>query len=240
MHEREFKIFIDFDGTITKVDIGSAIFEKFGAPDAVAEVIDRYLKDDITAKECWLILCDSIEKLDVKEFDKYIESFEIDATFHDFIKYCNDNNIEHYVLSDGFDYYIDKIFKREKLEDLKYYSNKLLIDENYNLTPVFPYLDEESKSSANCKHNHIINHSSDEEFTVYIGDGVSDKETAEFCDFIFAKDDLLKFCEKERITYFPYKDFNDVIKRLDELRAKKRLKKRHQASLKRREVYLRG
>ena len=240
MHEKEFKIFVDFDGTITKVDVGSAIFEKFGKPTAVAEVIDRYLKDDITAKECWLILCNSIENLNIKEFDKYIESFEIDPTFHDFIEYCIDNNIEHYVLSDGFDYYIDKIFKKEKLEGLNYYSNQLLIDENNKLTPVFPYLDEESKSSANCKHNHIINHSSDEEFTVYIGDGVSDKETAEFCDFIFAKNDLLKFCEKERITYFPYKNFHDVTKKLDELRSKKRLKKRHQASLKRREVYLRG
>ena len=240
MSEKIFKIFIDFDGTITKVDIGSAIFEKYGEPNAVAEVIKKYLDDNVTAKECWLLLCDSVKDLDRNEFDKYIESFEIDPTFHDFIKYCKDNKFEHYVLSDGFDYYIDKIFKKEKLESLKYYSNKLLFDENNNMTPVFPYLDEESKSSANCKHNHIISHSADEEFTVYIGDGISDKETAQFCDFIFAKDDLLKFCEKERITYFPYKNFHDVIKKLDELKLKKRLKKRHQASLKRREVYLRG
>ncbi len=240
MSEKEFKIFIDFDGTITKVDVGSAIFEKFGEPAAVADVIEKYLNDIVTAKECWLLLCNSVKDLNREEFDKYIESFEIDPTFHDFIEYCRKNKFEHYVLSDGFDYYINKIFKREKLDGLKFYSNQLLIDGNNKLTPLFPYLDEESKSSANCKHNHIINHSSDEEFTVYIGDGVSDKETAEFCDFIFAKDDLLKFCEKERITYFPYKDFQDVIKRLEGLRTKKRLKKRHRASLKRREVYLRG
>jgi 2-hydroxy-3-keto-5-methylthiopentenyl-1-phosphate phosphatase len=202
MDEKNFKIFIDFDGTITKVDVGSAIFEKFGEPNAVAEVIKKYLDDNVTAKECWLLLFNSVKNLDRNEFDK--------------------------------------IFKKEKLEDLKYYSNKLLFDEHNNMTPVFPYLDEESRSSANCKHNHIISHSADEEFTVYIGDGVSDKETAQYCDFIFAKDDLLKFCEKERITYFPYKNFHDVIKKLDELKSKKKLKKRHQASLKRREVYLRG
>lgn len=240
MNDKDFKIFIDFDGTITKVDVGSALFEKFGEPSVVSEVTYKYVNDDVTAKECWLLLCNSIKELDRKAFDDYIESFEIDPTFPDFIKYCIDNDFEHYVLSDGFDYYIDKIFKKEKLDNLNYYSNKLLIDENNNLTPLFPYLDEDFKSSANCKHNHIINHSSDDEFTVYIGDGVSDKETAGFCDFIFAKDDLLKFCEKERITYFPYKNFHDVIKRLDELKSKKRLKKRHQASLKRREVYLRG
>ncbi|NNG25993.1 MAG: 2-hydroxy-3-keto-5-methylthiopentenyl-1-phosphate phosphatase, partial [Ignavibacteriaceae bacterium] len=85
--------------------------------------------------------------------------------------------------------------------------------------------------------DHIINHSGDDDFTVFIGDGNSDKDTIQYCDFIFAKDGLLKFCEKERITYFPFKNFNDVIKRLNQLKSKKRLKKRHRAELKRREAY---
>jgi len=239
MTAKVFKIFIDFDGTITKLDVGEAIFTKFGEPNTVTDIIEKYLDDKITAKECWLRLCDSVKGLDVKEFDSYIDTFEIDPSFPGFIKYCTENKFEHFVLSDGFDYYIDKIFVKENLGQLKVYSNKLVIDDN-KLIPHFPYLDEGSKASANCKHNHVINHSGDEEFTIYIGDGASDKETAQFCDFIFAKDDLLKYCEKERITYFPYKNFDDVIKRLEELRGKKRLKKRHQAYLKRKEVYQRG
>jgi hypothetical protein len=43
-----------------------------------------------------------------------------------------------------------------------------------------------------------------------------------------------------RITYFPYNDFDDVAKKLNELGGKKRLKKRHQALLKRKEVYSQG
>lgn len=238
--DKVFKIFIDFDGTITTTDVGENLFTKFGDPDAVAEVIERYKENNVTAKECWLMLCDSIKELNMDEFNNYIDSFEIDPTFSSFIEYCTENNFEHYVLSDGFDYYIDRILERENLQDLKVYSNKLEILKDNQLKPHFPYLDEESKSSANCKHNHIINHSGDEEFTIYIGDGISDTETAQFCDFIFAKDSLLKFCEKERITYFPYKNFNDVRIRIETLCSKKRLKKRHQASLKRREVYLRG
>ena len=240
MDSKQFKIFIDFDGTITTIDVGAAIFEKFGEPSAVKKVIELYLNDEVTAKDCWMLLCDSVKELNLDKFDNYIETFEIDPTFPGFVKYCSENDFEHYVLSDGFDYYIDKIFKKENLDSLKYYSNKLDIGKDNKLIPIFPYLDEESKSSANCKYNHIINHSSDEEFTIYIGDGVSDKETAQYCDFIFAKDDLLKFCEKERISFFPYKNFDDVIVRIESLRSKKRLKKRHQASLKRREVYIRG
>lgn len=238
--DKIFKIFIDFDGTITTTDVGEDLFVKFGDPHAVAEVIERYKENNVTAKECWLLLCNSIKELNLDEFNSYIDTFKIDPTFPAFVEYCAVNNFEHYVLSDGFDYYIDRILKRENLQNLKVYSNRLEILKDNSLVPHFPYLDEESKSSANCKHNHIINHSGDEEFTIYIGDGVSDTETAQFCDFIFAKDSLLKYCERERITYFPYKNFDDVKERIENLRSKKRLKKRHQASLKRREVYLRG
>ncbi|MCK5085877.1 MAG: 2-hydroxy-3-keto-5-methylthiopentenyl-1-phosphate phosphatase, partial [Melioribacteraceae bacterium] len=113
-------------------------------------------------------------------------------------------------------------------------------DENNNLIPQFPYTDEECKICANCKRNHILNNSSDDDFTIYIGDGLSDTCPAQFVDFIFAKRSLLKFCEKNRISYFPYNNFYDIKNRLDELMKKKRIKKRHQAELKRREVYIQG
>jgi len=50
----------------------------------------------------------------------------------------------------------------------------------------------------------------------------------------------LKFCEINRISFFPFDSFSDVINRIESLGNKKRLKKRHQAELKRREVYLQG
>ena len=67
---------------------------------------------------------------------------------------------------------------------------------------------------------------------------ISDNDAIQYVDFIFAKNDLLKYCEVNRITYFPFNNFDDVISRLDELSAKKRLKKRHQAELKRREAFM--
>ncbi|MEJ2615095.1 MAG: HAD-IB family phosphatase [Ignavibacteriaceae bacterium] len=209
---RVFKAFVDFDGTITKKDVGDAIFLNFCDEKIVDDIIEKLLSDKI--------------------------SIEIDPAFHEFVNFCESNKIDIYVLSDGFDYYINRIFEREGLQNLKYYSNELEITKDNHLIPHFPYFDIDCQTSANCKRNHIINHSGDDEYTIFIGDGNSDKYTSQFCDFIFAKDDLLKFCEKERITYFPFNDFNDVIKRMEVLIKRKRLKKRHQALLKRREVYI--
>lgn len=236
--DKVFKIFVDFDGTITRKDTGDAVFTKFGHTETVNSIIDDLLNDRISAKDCWLKLCDSVEYIDKQELDEFILQIEIDNTFHSFVEYCNKNNLQLFILSDGFDYYIDLILEREKLNHLKVYSNRLTLNEHNRLIPFFPHYDPGCRTSANCKRNHIINNSSDDEYTVFIGDGNSDKYTVHFCDFIFAKDDLLKYCEKERITYFPFKDFMDVIERMETLRQKKRLKKRHQAELKRREIYI--
>ena len=238
--KRVFKIFIDFDGTITTKDVGDAIFKKFGEPNSVKRIINDLLSDKISAKESWLQLCNSVKQISSNELNNFIDTLEIDPTFHQFYNFCEQNNFDYYILSDGFDYYIERLLKNDGIEHIKYYANHLTITEDNKLVPAFPYQDEELLTSANCKRNHIINHSSDDDFTIYIGDGNSDKETAQFCDFIFAKDDLLKFCERERISYFPYKDFNDVRLRIEKLIAKRNLKKRHQAELKRREVYMQG
>ncbi len=235
--KKEFKIFIDFDGTITTTDVGENIFLKFGNESKVKKIIEDLLTEKISSKECWISLCESVHQINKNELDSFIDEIKIDPGFKDFISFCKKNELVHFILSDGFDYYIERILKRENLDDIKYYSNKLQIINN-KLIPSFPHHDIDFPSSANCKRNHIINNSGDEEFTVFIGDGNSDKYTVHYCDFIFAKEDLLKYCEKERISYFPFKNFIDVQHIMTKLLSKKRLKKRHQAELKRREVYM--
>lgn len=235
--EKVFKIFIDFDGTITKTDIGETMFEKFGDKKIVNKIIENYSNQIISAKQCWISLCNSVKTLDVSSLENFIDEIEIDETFHNMTAFCKKNNFELFILSDGFDFYINRILKRENLSEVKYYSNKLSITGN-KLIPSFPHYDIDCKTSANCKRNHIINHSGDDEYTVFIGDGNSDKYTVQFCDFIFAKDGLLKFCEAERITYFPFNNFNDIISKIEFLKTKKNLKKRHQAELKRKEIYM--
>jgi 2-hydroxy-3-keto-5-methylthiopentenyl-1-phosphate phosphatase len=234
--KKELKIFIDFDGTITTTDVGEAIFRQFGTIGKVNKIIDDLLIDKISAKDCWIELCSSVECIEKKELDDSIDQMEIDSTFTDFISFCKENEIDHYILSDGFGYYLERILTRENL-NVEYFANTLSVSGN-KLIPSFPYLDLGFSSSANCKRNHIINYSGDEDYTVFIGDGNSDKDTVQYCDFVFAKGDLLKFCERERISYFPFNNFDDVKQTMTKLLSKKKLKKRHQAELKRREAYM--
>ena len=238
MKSQQIKIFIDFDGTITKEDVGESIFRNFGDKLKIDKIIDDLLNDRISAKQSWIDLCNSINKVDLILLNDFIYKMEIDSGFHNMVRFCEDRNIQIIVLSDGFDYYIDIILNREKLNGLKYFSNHLIISPQNELIPQFPHYDPLCKYSANCKRNHIINNSRDEDFTIYIGDGNSDKDTAQYCDLIFAKKSLLKYCEKERVSFSPYKTFDDVVDKLSVFLAKKNLRKRHQAGLKRREAYI--
>lgn len=242
MIDKDFKIFIDFDGTITTRDIGEAMFIQFGNAAHAEEIVKDWIDEKINASQSWQLLCSTVANLNMNEFNKFIDSISIDNTFKDFVVYCRKNNYEIKIISDGLDYYINRFLAKENLTDIQFYSNKLVFDEYNNLIPVFPYMDEECKRCANCKRNHILNNSGDDEneFSIYIGDGWSDVCPAQYCDFIFAKNSLLKYCEKNRITYFPYSDFNQIRIRIEQLKEKKRLKKRHQALLKRKEVYIQG
>jgi len=235
--DKQFKIFLDFDGTITKNDVGEEIFKKILKEDIVKKIVDDLLTDKISSRECWESLCESALINDKNEFDNFILSQEIEPTLHQFVDYCDKNRFQLFVLSDGFDYYIEKILKRKNLSHLKVFSNKLILNDEGKLIPSYPHYNADCRSSANCKRNHIIENSGEDDYTVFIGDGSSDIDAIRYVDFIFAKDDLLKYCEVQRITYFPFRNFDEVILRMNELLSKKRLKKRHQAELKRREAF---
>ena len=236
--DKSFKIFMDFDRTISTIDVGDELFRKFGNKKFTNKIISDLLDDKISSRDCWTQLCENAGSVDKNKWDEFIDNVKIEPSFHLFVRYCNEHSFDLFILSDGFDYYIEKILDHQKINHLKFFSNNLSITPDGFLIPSFPYFDSDCRSSANCKRRHIIDNSGENDYTVFIGDGNSDKDPIEYVDFIFAKEDLLKHCEKQRITYYPFKDFNDVILRLNELNSKKKLKKRHQAVLKRREAYL--
>ena len=238
--KRVYKLFVDFDGTITRQDIGEQLFLQFGNQEKAEAIIRRIDARELTSSEGWKALFEIMNPVSIDELTKFVRSFEIDTAFHKLVSFAKERDVEMVILSDGFEFYIRTVLERENITGIPIFSNRLIENGNGKPQPEFPYRDEECKDCANCKRNHLIENSGDDEFTIYIGNGSSDVCPAQYCDFIFAKDSLRKFCEKEKVTFFPYDNFNDVVFRLETLFAKKRLKKRHQAELKRKNLYKLG
>ncbi len=237
MKKPEIKVFCDFDGTIAVEDIGNLFYREFGNPEVCDDFVQKWREGKISSIECLSGECKTIQKLTIEKAYNFIDQQSIDETFIDFVKFCKENNLELIVLSDGLDIYIKRIFEKYNL-DIKFYSNSIRLNEDGTAEMIFPYTDTSCLRCANCKRNHIINNSSDDDITIYIGDGYSDRCPVEYVDYIFAKKDLLRHCEINRISYFPFDNFKSVQEIIEKIISKKRIKKRNTAILKRRELYL--
>ncbi len=235
------KIFCDFDGTITHKDVWIESMSRFiEKNDEWKSLVSKYEKEEIGSREFIIKECSLVNDFDFNKFNETIDKQEIDTYFGDFAAYCKSNSIPVYVLSEGVENYIERLFKLYGI-DLQFFANKLIISEDKkNIGLEFPYSDSECNKCGCCKRNLLLNLTSDDEISIFIGDEFPDGCAAGFADIVFAKKSLASYCWKNNITYFEYSNFLDIKNKLEKIFLQKRLKHRQTAIFKRREVYLRG
>jgi 2,3-diketo-5-methylthio-1-phosphopentane phosphatase len=247
MNDYKLKVFCDFDGTITKHDVWENSLARFiRNRERYGEILDDFYSLRIGAQECNRRLLEIIEDFNFDEFHKYLDAEELDDYFKEFVEYCKVKDMDLFVVSGGFEYYINYIFKREGI-DVKYFCSSLKFDPiegtgNHKLSCEFPYADENCPLCETSKRNILINNTNDlyDEVSVYIGDSVSDYCVVNYADIVFAKGRLASFCWKNNITYFEYFSFKDVMNKLDKLINSKKIKHRQTAKTNRKDVLLGG
>jgi 2,3-diketo-5-methylthio-1-phosphopentane phosphatase len=235
-------VFCDFDRTITLKDVGKEIFSHYAGKDAEA-IASQYLDGSITARECLLSEANLVSNVSPSQLGAFVDQFGIDECFSAFRKFCLVNDIPVVVLSDGLDFYVERILRRNQLGECVFVANHLEFVNVGGVTKLeitFPYTDSECQFCGNCKRNHMLTLSGDDDIIVYIGDGISDRCPVRYADIVFAKNDLIRYCQQENISYFEYANFADVRQRMETLIAKPRIKKRREAEMARREVFMQG
>ncbi|MCL6472041.1 MAG: MtnX-like HAD-IB family phosphatase [Firmicutes bacterium] len=204
-------ILCDFDGTISRKDVSDTIFTLW-LGDKWSEIDQEWHDGKISMvglyKKCWSLVSASEEEL-----QSFVDSIDIDLYFSEFVRKVRESDISIYLVSDGFDYFIERIMGRYGLADIKYYANGLSF---VNGKPKLAFRNQhpECIQCANCKKFVIDEKRRDVEFVIYIGNGLSDRCAARHADLVFAKDSLLKYCKDEGIAYVPYENFGEIIKYL--------------------------
>ena len=239
------RIFTDFDGTITLQDVGDAMFERFGGPQC-KECINEYREGAISAVECFRRECALCNRVNVSDLNAFLDLQEIDSSFVGFTKYCRTQDFECTILSDGMDYYIQRILRNcgMGIGEVPFYANVLNLvplsgTDLVSFDPGFPYTDEICQRCACCKRNRLLALSGDDDVVVYVGEGYSDRCPVKFADVVFAKDDLLGYCRAENIGCYEYRTFADIRERLVSLQGQAQgLRKRRQAERLRRDVFI--
>lgn len=213
------KIFCDFDGTAAANDVGNLLFRTF-ADRTCFDIVKQWKEGSISSKECLLEEC-KITRVTKPELERFADSQGLDPYFAEFASFCQTHDIDIEIVSDGFDFYINRILKNHNLDScIRVRSNLLKFLNGNRIRPEFPYFSSGCGQCGNCKGYHVRQAKEEGHKVVYVGDGLSDRCGAKEADMVFAKRgrDLLNFCKETGIRYLEYESFEDVLDKLKDIR----------------------
>ncbi len=203
-------ILCDFDGTITEKDGLYSFFSQYASKNWI-EVERLWEEGKINSKECLKREFEFIADLNEELIVNYLYTIKIDKYFKDFYFFVNNKNIDFYIVSDGIDYFIEKILKINKINNIKIISNHFeFINGDFKIT--FP---NDSKTCINnsgtCKCTVLYEMKKKYKSIIYIGDGISDYCVCKKADKLYAKNVLSDYCSKNNIKHTKFKNFKDII-----------------------------
>lgn len=207
-------VLCDFDGTISRQDVGNRLFASF-ASSGWKDPVQDWIAGRISSRDCLKAEC-ALARATHDEVARFVLSQSIDPHFKRFLHFCRRHHIPVIILSDGLDFYIDLILKKYGLEQLPRFANHLVFHGS-RLVPSFPYFKQGCGSCGNCKGFHVRRYKHDGATAIYVGDGYSDKCAVKDADLVFAKGDLRRYCLQHGIEHIPYRGFNDVLRRIQPL-----------------------
>jgi 2-hydroxy-3-keto-5-methylthiopentenyl-1-phosphate phosphatase len=196
---------IDFDGTVTDVDIIDAILQSFAQPEW-QEVESSWEQGIIGSRECLERQMAMVDQPLGKLLD-YIDGFSIDGTFKDFTRFLKAREIPYAIVRDGFQVFIERLLANAGLGQIPIYAN-ILREEQGTLKTIFPYSQPDC-NSANCKCT-AVSDLSKERALILVGDGRSDYCLAHKSSHVFAKKKLTDYCFDHNIPHTPFDNFGEI------------------------------
>lgn len=214
-------VVIDFDNTITKVDVCDQIMNRFSTN--WREAGASHDSGDISHSELnrrFVGLLDA----EPKEVEDYLkgESF-LRPGFQEFLNDLDDQNIPVFILSGGWDLYIRQILQNE-LPERKFCFSSDAPSLNNDGTRIFcneVFFDKgkwnikqpETKSFLASRDKVKVLGEIEEETSgaiIYFGDGSTDFEAASKATHVFARGSLKQYCKQSNIPYSSFEDFSDL------------------------------
>lgn len=232
---RTIRLFIDFDGTITRQDVGDALFQTFGSFEPIhSELLQgKHTVATYYHQSASLLRSDATPEA----IQQFALSREVDPYVVALFTWCASNAIDVTVVSDGFNVYIDPILSSIGFGHLRRYCNTLSWNEGI-WQASFPGASESCACfCASCKRNVLVTLSGPDDIIIYVGDGRSDTCAAEHADVVFAKGTLAKHCEANGVahhhfhTMFQVQQILERRLRDDDLRPRKQAERLRQRAI---------
>ncbi len=204
-------IFSDFDGTITEKDTLVFLATKLGGGPPMVETIGRLIREgDLSLRDGIAGEMRSIRA----PFDAAVkllrQEVQIDPGFEPLARWCREKGIPLTILSAGFQQIIDLFISRETFPHLEILANSLDPDEQKGWQCIFR--DETDYGHDKARALRISRKRG--EYTIFIGDGLSDRAAAVAADEVFAKHSLAEYCRGRGIKCHEFDKFAEILDQL--------------------------
>jgi len=204
-------VFCDFDGTITENDNIIALVKHFEPP-GWETIVKQTLNRECSVREGVGKLFSLLPTSRREEIVEYaVQQARIREGFAEFLKLCDEADIEFYVTSGGIDFFVYPILERFPIKrDHIYCNGSDFSGETIRIT--WPHAcDDTCKNDCGmCKTRIMRQFPADRFYRIVIGDSVTDLEAAKLADLVFARSHLAEHCEKTKMPYIPYQTFHEI------------------------------
>ena len=197
-------MFLDFDGTITTVDVGVHVLER-AAPDGWRAIDEQFRLGAIDSRECILDEWELVEG-DEATLRAIAAEVTLDPGVGPLVDALRAAGAELTVVSDGFGFYVEDAVRPFGLDVLTnavdFATRELLFPNEDRCCPC--------ASCGTCKQAPIKDAQHRGQTTMLIGDGASDRKAALLADVVFAKGALASWCVAFGIDCITFDTLSDV------------------------------
>ncbi len=202
----------DFDGTITEEDVSFMMLDAFADGDW-RQLLKDYQEAKITVGR-FNTVAFAMVKADRQSLLEVVQrTMKIRPGFHQLVACCRRKGFRFVIVSNGLDFYIEKILRNNGLGDIEAFAAKTHFHpEGLKVQYIGPdgsHLDDDFKEA-------YVNSFLGEGYRIiYMGNGTSDISAARRCHYIFATGTLLDHCKQTNLGCTPFTDFNEVVRVLE-------------------------
>jgi len=215
-------VFLDFDNTITSLDVLDAVIGKFSIDQKWMICEEAWKEGKIGSRQCLEEQLKSV-RVTRENLAKYVKQIPLDPFFLKLLWILDHQRIPFMIVSDSFTFIIENILRHHGIRQAKVFANELKFDKD-RLIPIFPFHSKNChRRCAHCKKIHVLKYK--DKTTVYVGDGLSDVCPALEADIVFAKDTLASHLEVEKKSHTVFCDLGDVCAFFERAKQEKSLAK---------------
>ncbi|MDE2801952.1 MAG: HAD-IB family phosphatase [Chloroflexota bacterium] len=209
-------VLVDFDGTAAAQNVAETLLERYGGETSYQTGTwmanrEAFRKGEMTLREYQERAFNGVD-VTLEEMSEGLKGLCWPREgFQQFVSFCNANDIQLNIITNGLQFYVDSVLAHADIEGLSVCAVGVE-GPPHRLRYSYPYDTETCWEWGNCKCRILEESKANGGVkTVMIGDGWSDYCAARLADAAFARATMRQHCDANGVPYIPFEDFHDVL-----------------------------